>query len=154
MRFDRRRRVEGSTWTARKEAAFLQRHKRLEKRIERDYPLFTVEFAPAPETDVEAEKARRDRMALKGDQDMRDLCAKHWRSARAAYFACPPAVRAQITDEWRRWRGPAEAGYFRYVVEKHNGAAEEKAQQRRARDDEMRARIVELDGVQPPLSFS
>ena len=124
MRFERRPKVEGYTWTARKEAAYLQRHKRVAKRIERDIPLFASQYVPEPDTDIDVEKARRERMAIEGDQAMRDLEAKHWRKARAAYFACPPDLRAKIAEEWKRWPGPARGAYFIYVVEKHNGDAE------------------------------
>lgn len=124
MRFQRIPRIEGYQWTSRKETAYLQRHKRIAKRIERDIPLFAEQYAPQPETDVQAEKARRERMAIAGEQRMRDLEAKHWRQGRASYFACTAAIRAQIRDEWDRWRGPLKAGYFIYIVEKHSGEAE------------------------------
>lgn len=141
MRFDRTPRVEGLTWTARKEAAYLRRHKRAQDRIDRDYPLFAHQFSPTRINDVEAEKERRERMALAGDQRMRDLYAKHWREARAAYFACEQTVREQIIAEWTGWRGPARAGYFIYVVEKHSGAADERARQYHARVAKLRAPI-------------
>ena len=48
MRFDRRHRIEGDSWTARKEASYLNRHLREAKRIQRDIPLFADQFAPAP----------------------------------------------------------------------------------------------------------
>ncbi|WP_049097663.1 hypothetical protein [Burkholderia cepacia] len=138
MRFDRRRRLTGSTWSKRKETAFLQRHKRVAKRIERDVPLFADQFAPQPETDVEAEKARRNRCAIEGEQSMRDLDAKHWRKGRSAYFACVPELRARIIEEWNNWRGPLRATYFIYIVEKHNGEAE----RRRRYHDEQRRELI------------
>ncbi|MFM0386902.1 hypothetical protein [Paraburkholderia dipogonis] len=110
MRFDRRLRFEPLTWTARKEVAYLGRHKRAQAKIDREYPLFAHQFVPEPLNDVEVEKERRERMALAGEQRMRDLEAKHWREGRAAYFACEPAVRQQIIAEWTGWRGPARAG--------------------------------------------
>lgn len=124
MRFQRSPRMTGYTWTRRKEAAYLQRHKRVAQRIERDVPLFADQFAPQPETDVEAEKGRRERRAVESERTMRELDAKHWRKGRAAYFACTPEIRAQIAEEWNRWRGPLRATYFIYVVEKHSGEAE------------------------------
>jgi hypothetical protein len=124
MRFERRPRAEGYTWTSRKEAAYLQRHKRVAKRIERDIPLFADQYAPEPETDIDAEKARREKMAINGDQSMRDLEARHWRKGRAAYFACSPEIRARISAEWNRWTGPLRGSYFIYVLEKHTGEAE------------------------------
>lgn len=139
MRFDRRRRLTGSTWTKRKEAAYLQRHKRVALRIERDVPLFADQYEPQPDTDVEAEKARRDRRATEGEQTMRNLDAKHWRKGRAAYFACEPEMRARITEEWNRWRGPLRATYFIYIVEKHNGEAE----RRRQYYDEQHRKLLE-----------
>ncbi|WP_176060281.1 hypothetical protein [Paraburkholderia sp. BCC1876] len=141
MRFDRTPRFEGLTWTARKEAAYLRRHKRAQDKIDRDFPLFAHQFAPAPMNDVDAEKERRQRLALAGEQRMRDLDAKHWREGRAAYFACGRAVRERIMVEWTSWRGPAKALYFIYVVEKHSGAAEERARECRAREAALRARI-------------
>ena len=141
MRFDRTPRAEGLTWTARKEAAYLRRHKRAQDRIDRDYPLFAHQFSPPPMNDVDAEKERRERLALAGEQRMRDLYAKHWRDARAAYFACEPMVRERIIAEWTSWRGPARATYFIYVVEKHSGAADERDRRYRAGLAELRARI-------------
>jgi hypothetical protein len=57
------------------------------------------------------------------------------------YFACSVEVRAMVTDAWRRWRGPAQPGYFVYVLERHNGVAEQKARQRDAERAELHARI-------------
>jgi hypothetical protein len=141
MRFDRRPRSESYNWTARKESAYLQRHKREAKRIERDIPLFADQYAPQPVNDVAEEKARRERMAAEGDQSMRDLQALQWRRARVQYFACSVEVRAIVTDAWRRWRGPAQPGYFVYVLEQHNGVAEQKARQRDAERAALHARI-------------
>lgn len=124
MRFQRSPRLTGYTWTKRKEAAYLQRHKRVAQKIERDVPLFADQYAPQPETDVDAERAWRERRAFESEQTMRNLDAKHWRAGRAAYFACPPQIRAQIAEEWNRWRGPLRATYFIYVLEKHSGEAE------------------------------
>ncbi|CAM2198428.1 conserved protein of unknown function (plasmid) [Paraburkholderia kururiensis] len=128
MRFQRTPRFGDYVWSRRKEAAYLRRHERIAKRIERDIPLFAGQYVPEPETDVEAEKARRQRMAAASEQSIRDLEAKHWRKGRAAYFACAPEIRAQITAEWNAWTGPLKAGYFIYVVEKHSGEAERRRQ--------------------------
>jgi len=141
MRFDRQPQIEGYNWTARKEAMYLKRHEREAKRIERDIPLFADQFAPAPSLDVEDEKARRDRMARRSEQTMRNLDAKHWRKGRAAYFACAPEVRALIAEEWRNWRGPAKPGYFIYVVEKHNGEGAERSRRIAEREAQIRERI-------------
>ena len=75
MRFDRQARIEGYVWTARKEASYLKRHEREAKRIQQDIPLFAEQFAPEPSLDVEDEKVRRDRMARRSEQTMRDLDA-------------------------------------------------------------------------------
>jgi len=72
MRFDRAMRYEDYIWTRRKELAFLNRHKRVAPKLERDCPLFSDQLAPAPETDIEAEKALRIARARKGEQRMRD----------------------------------------------------------------------------------
>lgn len=84
MRFDRTIRYEDYIWTRRKELAFLNRHKRIAKKLERDCPLFADQLAPAPETDVDAEKALRIERARKSEQRMRDHDARVWRSGRAA----------------------------------------------------------------------
>ncbi|WP_369679914.1 hypothetical protein [Burkholderia ubonensis] len=112
MRFDRTVRYEDYVWTRRKEQAFLNRHKRVTKKLERDYPLFADQIAPAPETDVDAEKALRIDRARKSEQRMRDLDAGQWRSGRASYFACAPELRARIMAEWQSWPGPAKPLYF------------------------------------------
>ncbi|MGG2041466.1 hypothetical protein [Burkholderia gladioli] len=134
MRFDRKVRFEEYAWTRRKELAFLNRHKRAARKLERDCPLFADQLAPAPETDVDAEKARRMQRAQENEQMMRDLDARHWRSGRASYFACCPEIRSRIMAEWKKWPGPAKATYFIYVVEKHNGVSEERS--RRIREEE------------------
>lgn len=151
MRFARRPKVEGYTWTARKEAAYLQRHKRVAKRIERDIPLFADQYAPEPETDIDVEKARRERMAIDGDQAMRDLEAKHWRKGRAAYFSCPPEMRARIAEEWNRWTGPANSGNFIYVLEKHSGEAERRRQHYAEQNRALVARIWQQVNAQTGL---
>ncbi|MDN7805742.1 hypothetical protein [Burkholderia gladioli] len=139
MRFDRKIRYEEYAWTRRKELAFLNRHKRAARKLERDCPLFADQLALAPETDVDAEKVRRLTRSRETEQVMRDLDARHWRSGRASYFACDLSIRAQIMAEWKNWRGPAKPNYFIYVVEKHNGVAEERA--RRIRDEEAARRV-------------
>ncbi|MGU7775666.1 hypothetical protein ACV229_36625 [Burkholderia sp. MR1-5-21] len=151
MRFDRQPRDEGYQWTRRKESAYLNRHKRIAQRIERDYPLFADEFAPAPETNVDAEKARRIRMARESEQRMRDLDARQWRRARAAYFACDPATRGRIMAEWQSWSGPAKVLYFTYVVEKHNGVGEARSRVMRERDAAREARITAILAAQGNL---
>lgn len=83
----------------------------------------------------------RERVAQECDQSMRDLLAKQWRCARAQYFACSVEVRPIVTDEWRRWRSPARPGYFVYVLQKHNGVAEQKARQREAERAALHVRI-------------
>ncbi|KVK87671.1 hypothetical protein WJ47_12655 [Burkholderia ubonensis] len=142
MRFDRKVRYEGYVWTCRKELAFLNRHKRVAQELERDYPLFADQIAPAPETDVDSEKARRMKQAREDEQVMRDLDARHWRAGRASYFACDPETCARIMAEWRGWCGPAKPTYFIYVVEKHNGVGEERRRRIREEDAALRARLA------------
>ncbi|AKM45364.1 hypothetical protein NL30_36620 [Burkholderia contaminans] len=134
MRFDRTVRYEAYVWTPRKEQAFLNRHKRVARKLERDCPLFADQLAPAPETDVEAEKALRIARARNSEQRMRDHDASVWRKGRASYFACDPEIRARIMAEWRAWRGPAKPFYFIYVVEKHNGVADERTRRMHAEE--------------------
>lgn len=151
MRFERRRRSEGYEWTARKESAYLNRHKRVAKRIERDIPLFADQYAPIPETDIDAEKTRREKMSRDSEQTMRDLDAKHWRHGRASYFACSPEVRALINAEWNVWRGPLRAGYYIYIVEKHSGEAERRRVECEKRSLEIRNRV--LKDIDAQISF-
>ncbi|THJ46736.1 hypothetical protein E9536_39520 [Burkholderia sp. LS-044] len=151
MRFDRKVRYEDYVWTRRKELAFLNRHKRVAKKLERDCPLFADQLAPAPETDVDAEKARRVKQAREDEQVMRDLDARHWRAGRASYFACDPETRARIMAEWRGWRGPAKPTYFIYVVEKHNGMGEERRRRNREENAALRARLAPLLNSQGDL---
>ncbi|HDR8941814.1 hypothetical protein QZM46_07350 [Burkholderia vietnamiensis] len=151
MRFDRTIRYEDYIWTRRKELAFLNRHKRIAKKLERDCPLFADQLAPAPETDVEAEKARRVERARRSEQVMRDLDARQWRAARASYFACEPEIRARIMAEWGAWRGPAKPLYFIYVVEKHKGVGEERTRRMRERDAEIREAVLPMVNVQGDL---
>ncbi|KVK79022.1 hypothetical protein [Burkholderia sp. MSMB1498] len=151
MRFDRSVRYEDYIWTPRKEVAFLNRHKRVAKKLERDYPLFADQFAPASKTDVDVEKALRRDWARKSEQRMRDIDSSQWRSGRASYFACDPEMRARIMAEWRAWPGPAKPLYFIYVVEKHNGVGEERTRRMREREAELRAKILPKLNVQGDL---
>lgn len=151
MRFDRTIRYEDYIWTRRKELAFLNRRKRIAKKLERDCPLFADQLAPAPETDVDAEKALRIERARKSEQRMRDHDAHVWRSGRAAYFACSSETRARIMAEWRVWPGPAKPQYFVYVVEKHNGVGEERTRRFRERDAEGLAKVLPMLSVQGEL---
>jgi hypothetical protein len=153
MRFDRRPRLEGIEWTARKEAAFLSRHECVAKRLQRDIPLFADQHQPEPATqsDVEAERERRQRAAYASGKTMRDLDAKHWRQGRAAYFACAPEMRAAIREKWRAWRGPANAGCFIYVVEQINGDAERRWQQHLQRRRALIERIFRSEFAQSAL---
>ncbi|WP_175657508.1 hypothetical protein [Burkholderia ambifaria] len=151
MRFDRTVRYGDYVWTRRKEQAFLNRHKRVAQKLERECPLFADQLAPAPETDVDAEKALRIDTARQSEQLMRDLDARQWRAGRASYFACEPEIRAQIMAEWRAWRGPATPLYFIYVVEKHNGVGEERTRRMRERDAEIREEVLPMVNVQGDL---
>jgi hypothetical protein len=153
MRFSRRPKSEGYVWTARKESAFLNRHKRIAKRIERDIPLFADQYKPQAETDIDAEKARRDEMAFKSDRTMRDLDAKVWRAARKAYFESSPEIRGAIRAEWNAWRGPLYGQYFIYVVEKHTGEAERRSQRCAAERRALLERIFRGRPVQADLSL-
>ncbi|RQV14885.1 hypothetical protein DF039_20775 [Burkholderia cenocepacia] len=151
MRFDRTVRYGDYVWTRRKEQAFLNRHKRVARKLERDCPLFADQLAPARETDVVAEKALRIDRARRSEQLMRDLDARQWRAGRASYFACEPEIRARIMVEWRAWRGPATPLYFIYVVEKHNGVGEERTRRMRERDAEIREAVLPMVNVQADL---
>ena len=151
MRFDRAVRYEDYIWTRRKELAFLNRHKRVARKLERDCPLFADQLAPAPETDIEAEKALRIARARKGEQRMRDHDASVWRKGRASYFACDPQTRVRIMAEWRAWPGPAKPQYFIYVVEKHNGVGDERTRRMRERDAELREQLLPVLEAQGDL---
>ena len=151
MRFDRTVRYEAYSWTPRKEQAFLNRHKRVARKLERDCPLFADQLTPAPETDVEAEKAQRIARARTGEQRMRDHDASVWRKGRASYFACDPAVRVRIMAEWRVWPGPANPLYFVYVVEKYNGVGDERMRRMREREAEIRAAALPMLNIQGDL---
>ncbi|RQR26344.1 hypothetical protein DIE23_30050 [Burkholderia sp. Bp9143] len=144
MRFDRTVRYEACIWTPRKEQAFLNRHKRVARKLERECPLFADQLAPRPETDIEAEKALRIARARKGEQRMRDHDASVWRKGRASYFACDLEMRARIMAEWRLCPGPAKPLYFVYVVEKHNGVGDERTRRMRERDAELRERHLPM----------
>ncbi len=112
MRFDRGPRPEGYRWTARKEAMYLRREAREVEKIARDYPLFVGQFQPPPTRPVDEERARRECQLRESEQRWRALMASQWRRVRREYFACTPALRAAILEEWNRWRGPARPVYF------------------------------------------
>lgn len=123
MRFQRKPRYEGFTWTDRKKKAHSRRPDREQQRIERDYPLFAGGdgFQPLPALSFEEEGAQRAARGQALEQTLRDLDAKTWRECRRAYFACPADVRAAIRAQWLAWTGPLNPGNFSYVLRKNNG---------------------------------
>jgi hypothetical protein len=153
MRFDRYPRAEGYRWTSRMETLHMRRHERAAEKIAHAYPLFADQLAAPAALSVDEEKERRERMFERSEQRMRDLIARQWRDARREYFACPVEVREQITAEWKCWRGPANTVCFSYVIEKHNGVAEEKSRVFRERERAMNARIDAVRSAQSSLSL-
>jgi hypothetical protein len=123
------------------EALHLRRQERAADKIALAYPLFADQIEAPRALSVDEEKERRERMFDRSEQRMRDLFARQWRDARREYFACSAEVRELIMGEWRAWRGPANPVCFSYVMEKHNGVAEEKSRVFREREAAMIARI-------------
>lgn len=155
MRFRRRHKLEAFEWTVRKRAMFEQRGERERARLASAYPLIH-EHLPCHNgvTRTADEEAARRAASMKAtEQDMRDFVARTWRQARRAYFACPADTRRSIKQEWQRWPGPAEANYFLYVVEKHNGAAEVRRIRIRDAEEVFHKRHGVDDSAQGKLRF-
>ena len=151
MRFDRYTKVERLRWTPRMEALHLSRQERATEKIARAYPLFSDQIEAPNALSVGEEKERRERLLFQSEQRMRDLFAKQWRGARREYFACAPDVRVRIMEAWKRWRGPANPVSLSYVIEQHNGVAEEKSRRFREREAAMIARIDAARAAQTAL---
>jgi hypothetical protein len=151
MRFNRYPKVEGYRWTPRMEALHLRRQERAAEKIAVRYPLFSDQIETPEALSIDAEKERRERLLFQSEQRMRDLFARQWRDSRREYFACPSDVRARIMEEWNRWRGPANPVSFTYVIEKHNGVADEKSRRHREREAAMLARIDAVRSAQTTL---
>lgn len=138
MRFDRKPKPEEFKWTARRLALFRSKAARAKARLSAAYPLFADQIELPPQLSEEEEAQRRQIVAIRAEQRLRDLLAAHWRHGRRQYFACDESTRAQIMLMWRAWSGPALPSYFIYVVEKHNGVAA--ARIKAARADTLRIR--------------
>ena len=136
MKFQRMQRYERVTWTERKLQAYKQREQRIRQKIDKDYPLLGAELLaePMPAPDPDAELAARRAASAASEKSMRDLAAKHWRHGRAQYHACDEATRTAISSAWDRWTGPRTPGMWIYIVESHNGVAEERRQRYRAEE--------------------
>lgn len=145
MRFTRRRRPDDFTWTDRKLANFMRSRERARARHTSRYPLLPFDESPE-ELDPAAELERRRQLQHASDSRMRSHASDVWRQARRAYFACPRDVREAIQAAWRAWGGPADATYFLYVVERHNGARDERARQYQEAQQALRRQAcAELD---------
>lgn len=137
MRFRRRQPFEGLTLSNRKALAFERKKKR-----ERDrFPLFAEEIA-ATQSSWDQEQARREHMAQRIEQEWRDRIAGWWRKGRRMYFAEPIETREKIMSAWREWTGPAEATYFIYVVELHNGTIDTRSAAMNTKNQAARERIT------------
>lgn len=148
MRFARLECYDPITFTERKAAAFARRQRR-----ERDaLPLFADQVA-AKQTDWETEQMRRQELARQCEKGMRDLEAKHWRQARADYFAMNAKQRAACISEWNAWKGPRKATSFAYVVSKHNGVYEARRERCLAELRAMNARIQARLQASPQLDL-
>lgn len=137
MRFRRRQPLEGLTLSSRKALAFERRKKREQDR----FPLFAEEIA-ATQSSWDQEQARREHMAQRIEQEWRDRIAGWWRKGRRMYFAEPIETREKIMAAWREWTGPADATYFIYIVELHNGTIDARSAAMNAEHQAARARIA------------
>lgn len=93
---------------------------RKKKREQDRHPLFAEEIA-AGQTSWEQEAIRRELASIRTEQEWRNRVAGWWRKGRRMYFAAPAEIRQKISAYWNAWTGPADATYFIYVVELHNG---------------------------------
>ncbi|WP_341743130.1 hypothetical protein [Azonexus hydrophilus] len=137
MRFRRRQPFEGLTLSHRKALAFERKKKREQDR----FPLFAEEIA-ANQSSWDQEQARREQMSRRIEQEWRDRIAGWWRKGRRMYFAEPLDTRKKIMSAWREWTGPADATYFIYIVELHNGTLAARSSAMNAEHQAARERIV------------
>lgn len=136
MKFARTERYEPLSFSTRKEAAFRKKLQRQRDAL----PLF-ANLVAAEQPDWETEKERRQRNAASAEQNMRDLYARHWRSARAEYFALPATERAACRAEWNAWRGPLTGSNLSYIVSKYNGRRAAISERFREEQRTIRARL-------------
>lgn len=145
MRFNRRRRPDDFTWTDRKLANYMRSRERAKARHASRYPLLPFDGSPG-ELNPPAELERRRHLQHVSDSRMRSHASDVWRKARRAYFACSREVREAIQAAWRAWGGPADATYFLYVVECHNGVRDQRDRQYREEQQTLRNQArAELD---------
>lgn len=134
-------RHEPITINRRKEAAFARKQAREADAL----PLFAEQIREE-QHGWEDEVQRRERANAAFVDRQRRQWAGFWRTARAAYFALPPAARAACKAEWDAWRGPHTPTNCIYVTEKHNGVRAERdakmRAERRAMEERIRQRIT------------
>ncbi len=129
-------RHEPITVNRRKESAFARKQAREAAAL----PLFAEQIREE-QHGWEDELQRRERANVIFVNRQRQQWVGFWRSARAAYFALPPAARAACKAEWDAWRGPHTPTNCIYVIEKHNGVRAERDAKMRAERRAMDARI-------------
>lgn len=141
MKFDRSERYPEFAWTALKLAAAQSRGQRRHQAEAARVPLFADQLPPPAVFDAEAERAARIAAAKRADQRMRDMDARHWRTARTMYQCATTEQQAAIRAEWDAWTGPRRPQYFKYVVDVHTGVQALRSAEFKAEDRAMKQRI-------------
>ncbi|WP_059414448.1 hypothetical protein [Cupriavidus basilensis] len=146
MRFTRTERYEPLIFNERRRNAFARKQQR-----ERDrYPLFPDQVAQEQHSPSE-EAARRQRQSDRYEQRMRDLSARVWRKSRAAFFAQPEEIKAEIRTKWATWTGPTTCTYFAWVVDELSGEQARRRAEAARQTAEIRRRVRAAIGEQIEL---
>lgn len=124
MRFKRKER-HSYNWTPAKEAAYLRKPQRVNKKLTASFPLISDQLIDAHQfISLEEEKERREASNIRIQIRSRNFHADMWRKARQLYFACDAPTRKIIKETWDRCIYPADPNYLIYVIEQNNGDAE------------------------------
>lgn len=146
MRFTRFERYSPIDFNARRQAAFARKQQR-----ERDrYPLFPEHVACEQHT-ADEEIARRQRQADRFEASQRALQARWWREARTRFFSLPEPLKEEIRTKWLAWTGPTTASYFTYIVDEVSGERAHRIAKAKARDAEIRVRVLASIGYQQAI---
>lgn len=154
MKFDKHPSFDYRGFTPRKQTAFANRPDRIRRKLAMKIPLFADQVDTSNQTSLEEEQQRRLDMAIASHQRMRDLDAKHWRSARRGYFALPPEIRSQVKARWQAFTGPKKPSMLCYFVRLANGEYQQSIDRHNEQVRKIREEIRANQANQPFLPFA
>lgn len=151
MRFERKRRWGTFAWTPRKLAAAQSHGARVKARLEQWCSLLSDQFSQPQRFDADVEACIRAQAHQATEQRLRDFEARVWRESRRDARNATAEQQAAIREHWLAWRGPATALYYRYVVDLHTGALDERRELSQAQTWAAIAAVLATKGTQAVL---